>query len=429
MSDKKLQLVRGMRDLIFEDAEKLVHIIKVAREVSNKHGYREVILPTIEYYSLFAEKSGYEISKRMYVFEDLSGRKLALRPELTPSVARLYINSLQSMPKPIRLSYFSNVFRYDEPQKARYREFWQAGFEHLGSYSLLADLEVILLVFDIFEHLELKDVKIKLGSMELIKGILLDAGIEYKDLPYFLFLVDKKKFDELSKELNKYDGGVEAYNLISELSKIKADPLDMILEAKKKVKKEKYLESLEKLESMIRLLRSAGFVNIDLDLSFARGLEYYTGIIYEFNHKEIEVSIGGGGRYDSLIEYYGGPKTPATGCALGLDRIALIYRGIFKSNLKSLMIFLLDQNEDTVKEALSLSSKLRRLNIITTLDTSGKNLSESISSASKQGYDYFLIIGGREFKEGKVVLRRLKEKVQEEVSLEKVLDLFEQHVS
>ncbi len=424
MPSKKFQPVKGMRDLVYEEAEKLVHIIKVAREVSYKHGYREVILPTIEYYSLFAEKSGYEISKRMYVFEDLSGRKLALRPELTPSIARLYINSLQTMPKPVRLSYFSNVFRYDEPQRARYREFWQAGFEHLGSSSILADLEVILLAFDIFDHLELKNVKIKLGSMELIKKILLDAGIDYKDLPYFLFLIDKKKFEELSKELKKYDKGTEAYELISEISKIKATPLEMISEAKKIINKENYLEPLENLGTLIKLLKRAGLTNIELDLSFARGIEYYTGIIYEFEHEEIDVAIGGGGRYDLLIEYYGGPKVPATGCALGLDRIALIYKGEIKRNMKSLTIFLLEHDEDIIEAALSLSHKLRKQNIIVVIDTSSKNLSTSLSAASKLGYDYFLIMGGKEFKEGKVILRDLKKRIQQEVSFEKIQELF-----
>jgi len=134
----KLQNVKGTRDIIFEEAEKFIQIIDTARRISKFYGYSEAILPTLEYYELFAKKSGYEINKRMYVFEDLSKRKIALRPELTPSVARVFINKLQQLPKPLRISYFANVFRYDEPQKARYREFWQAGFEHLGLTSSIS---------------------------------------------------------------------------------------------------------------------------------------------------------------------------------------------------------------------------------------------------------------------------------------------------
>lgn len=423
MKEERLQPVRGMRDLIYEDAEKLIHIIKVAREVSYRYGYSEAILPTIEYYSLFAEKSGYEISKRMYVFEDLSGRKLALRPELTPSVARVFINHLQARPKPIRISYFANVFRYDEPQRARYREFWQAGFEHIGSPSLLADLEVIMLSYDIFSSLGLEDVKIKLGSMDLIKKLLMQAGVEYKDLPYFLFLADKKNFDELSKELSKYEKGKECYELLLSLSQIKGSANRIIEEAKALLKDAELISSLEKIAFITKCLIEDRR-DLELDLSFARGIEYYTGIIYEFQHKDLGVSIGGGGRYDLLIEYYGGPKTPATGCALGLDRIALIYKGEFKQKLRSALIFLLEQDEKTIKLSFQIASELRRANMLVCIDTSNRGISESLSYASKLGYDYFIIIGPKELKEGKVVVRSLKEKTQEEVYLNSLLDFF-----
>lgn len=425
MGEEKLRLVRGMRDLIFDDAEKLIFIINKAREISYKYGYKEAILPTIEYYSLFAEKSGYEITKRMYVFEDLSGRKLALRPELTPSVARLFINSLQSLPKPIRISYFANVFRYDEPQKARYREFWQGGFEHLGSSSLIADIEVIKLAFDIFNSLKLGEVKIKLGSMDLIKKILNNAGVEYGSIPYFLYLIDKKKFEELKKELSKHEKGEIYYELLVQLSNLKGDPLSIISKSREIIKDERLLSSINDLEFIITSLMHLGIQNIELELSFARGIEYYTGIIYEFLHKDLDVSIGGGGRYDLLIEYYGGPKTPATGCALGLDRIALVFKGDFKKNLNSASIFLLEQTNDTLSKAFEISSFLRNQNYIVTIETSEKNLSEALSKASKQNYDLFIIIGGKEFKEGKIVVRDLKKRIQREVSISKLQDILE----
>jgi len=424
MKTDKPKLVRGMRDLLYDDAEKLLFIINSAREISYKYGYREAILPTIEYYSLFAEKSGYEITKRMYSFDDLSGRKLALRPELTPSVARVFINYLQAHPKPIRISYFANVFRYDEPQKARYREFWQAGFEHLGSSNILADIEVIRLAYDIFEYLELGEVGIKLGNMDLIKKIFMNAGVEYNSLPYFLYLTDKKKFDDMKNELRKYEKGNEAYELINQLSNLKGDSESKINETLSILKDENLKKSVQNIKFVYDVLKLAKIKRIEIDLSFARGIEYYTGIIYEFSHQDLEVSIGGGGRYDLLIEYYGGPKTPATGCALGIDRISLILKKEFRKKLYSAMVFLLDQDENAISKVFEISSILRKQNIIAVLETTERNLSEALSKASKLAYDFFIIAGGKELKEGKVVVRDLKMRIQKEIPIEDLNELL-----
>lgn len=410
--------VKGMRDIIFDEAEKLVYIINVARNISSKFGYKEAILPTIEYYSLFAEKSGYEINKRMYVFEDLSGRKLALRPELTPSVARLFINSLQSLPRPIRISYFANVFRYDEPQRARYREFWQAGFEHLGSSSYLADLEVISLALEIFKALDLEKVKIKLGSMSLIRLLLNKAGVDRKDLPYFFYLIDKKEQDLLKKELSKYEKGLEAYEKLIQLSELKgfdeieANALEIIGS-----------EGAEDLKNFLHLAKLISKMNenLEINLSFARGIEYYTGVIYEFFHQSLDLSIGGGGRYDLLIEYYGGPKTPATGCALGLDRISLIFKPSKIDKKKSIMLYLIEKDEESELKAFKISSMLRNEDFIVSIDTSSKDLSDSLSKASKLDFDYFIIIG-KEAKEGKISLRDMKKREQLLIEESKLLD-------
>ncbi|HLI46545.1 MAG TPA: histidine--tRNA ligase [Geobacterales bacterium] len=424
MKQEKPQLVRGMRDLLYDEAEKLLYIIDISREISYKYGYREAILPTIEYYSLFAEKSGYEITKRMYVFDDLSGRKIALRPELTPSVARVFINKLQVMPKPLRISYFANVFRYDEPQKARYREFWQAGFEHLGSKSALADIEVIRLAYDIFETLELGEVSLKLGSMDLIKKIFLNAGVEYGSLPYFLYLTDKRKFDDLKKELNKYEKGNEAYESISQLANLQGTAEAKISEALHLLKNEELKETVNDIKYIYDVLRLIGIKEIVLDLSFARGIEYYTGIIYEFQHKELEVSIGGGGRYDLLIEYYGGPKTPATGCALGIDRIALLLKKEFKKNLSSAMIFALDQSDSLVSKVFEIAAILRKHDFQAVIETGEKDIAQALAKASKLGYDLFIILGSKELREGKVAVRNLKERTQYEVAIDNLADFL-----
>jgi histidyl-tRNA synthetase len=427
MTKEKIQLVRGMRDLIFDEAEKIVKIINIAREISNSYGYREVIPPTIEYYNLFAEKSGYEIQKRMYAFEDLSGRKVALRPEGTPSIARIFINELQALPKPVRLSYFINVFRYDEPQKARYREFWQAGFEHLGSSSILADIEIIKLCYDIFERLNLKDVKIKLGNMDLIKRLLMKSSIEEKDLPYYLHLIDKKNFEEIKNNLKTSNKGKDLYEILLQLSQLKGNIEEKFSEASK---------ILSKHEDLINLLNSfkdeviiiSSLFNVELDFSFARGIEYYTGIIYEYYHEGLEVAIGGGGRYDMLIEYYGGPRTPATGCALGIDRIALIFKNEEQIKQKKCLVYLTEVNKETMNYALSFLNEIRKFKLIVNFDTSNRNLSESLKYALKEKYDFFIIIGLKEIKNQTITIRNLHKKEQNEISLNNLAEWFSKNV-
>ena len=140
------QTVRGMRDFLPQDAKRLRFIEQIARETAELYGYEEVITPAIEYYELLAAKIGEENRKRMYVFEDLGGRKVALRPEFTASIARLVATKLQSAPKPLRLFSVGSLYRYDEPQFGRYREFWQANFELFGSTMPEADAEIISLI-------------------------------------------------------------------------------------------------------------------------------------------------------------------------------------------------------------------------------------------------------------------------------------------
>ncbi|MEM2452087.1 MAG: ATP phosphoribosyltransferase regulatory subunit, partial [Candidatus Methanomethylicia archaeon] len=133
MSKEKFKVLRGLRDLLPEEVEKMNYVKSVIRELFTLYGYKEIITPTLESYDLFEAKAGEELRHRMYTFKDLGNRKVALRPEITPSVARFYINHMLSKPKPVRLGYISNCFRYDEPQYGRYREFWQGGFELIGS--------------------------------------------------------------------------------------------------------------------------------------------------------------------------------------------------------------------------------------------------------------------------------------------------------
>ena len=193
------QPVRGMRDLTGDDAQTFTHIIDKARENATLYGYKEVITPHVEPLELLGAKSGEEIRQRMFIFKDLGDRQVALRPEFTASIARLATTALKNEPKPLRLFSVGTVYRYDEPQRGRYREFWQSNFELMGSAKPEADAEIILLTNSLMQTLGLKDYAFKIGHIGVIRGILSQEGVDEKTQNAVLQLMDKKEYDAALK--------------------------------------------------------------------------------------------------------------------------------------------------------------------------------------------------------------------------------------
>lgn len=193
------QPVRGMRDLLPEDAAVLNNVIAETRKTAKLYGYREVITPVVEPYELLAAKSGEEIRQRMFTFKDLGDRMVALRPEFTASIARLATTALRNEPKPLRLFSVGSVYRYDEPQRGRYREFWQANFELIGSSTPEADAEILTLTNNVMKMLGLRGYFFKIGHVGVLRGILSQEGVDEKVQNAILQRMDKKEYDEAFK--------------------------------------------------------------------------------------------------------------------------------------------------------------------------------------------------------------------------------------
>ncbi|MEM2727955.1 MAG: HisS family protein, partial [Candidatus Bathyarchaeia archaeon] len=214
-----LQPVRGMRDLMPEEAWKLRFIEDNARRLAELYGYEEVITPIIEHYELLAAKIGEENRKRMYVFEDMGGRKVALRPEFTASMARLVATKLLTAPKPIRLFSFGRLYRYDEPQLGRYREFWQANYELVGSSRPEADAEILHLTNDFLKSLGLRNYTVKVNHVGILREILSHEGISEDGQNAIMQALDKKNWDKAidhAKNLGARDECIEVLrNLIN----------------------------------------------------------------------------------------------------------------------------------------------------------------------------------------------------------------------
>ena len=417
------QTVRGMRDFLPEEARKLRFIEQKARETASLYGYEEVITPAIEHYDLLAAKIGEENRKRMYVFEDLGGRKVALRPEFTASIARLVATKLQSAPKPLRLFSTGSLYRYDEPQFGRYREFWQANFELFGSAMPEADAEIISLTGSFLKRIGLKDYRFKIGHVGVLRGIFAHEGINEEKQNVIMQMLDKKKWAEA---MNIVEEAKPSQRCLDSLKKLLetagGDPAATVKKIRRIV--DGYpsaVEAAENLNEIIDLLRSGGLdVEILLDAGFARGLEYYTGLIFEVYVPGIDIALGGGGRYDRLVEFFGGGKIPAVGVAAGMDRllIALENQGASEFRWKPERLLIIPVDRSMIGDAFKVASMLRADELCTEIEIMGRSVTRALSDADRRGIAFAVILGPKEMREGKVVLRHMIKRKQRTIDLD-----------
>jgi len=410
------QTVRGMRDLLPEEAAALNRVIAKARETAALYGYREVITPVVEPQELLAAKSGEEIRQRMFTFKDLGDRTVALRPEFTASIARLATTALRNEPKPLRTFSVGSVYRYDEPQRGRYREFWQSDFEVIGSSKPEADAEIILLTNSLMQAVGLRNYAFKLGHIGVLRGILSQENVDDKTQNTILQRMDKKEYDEAFALMPQ-----KCRAVIEGLLELKSGD---VFETAEKIKAyvEGYSEaaaSAENLLAILKLVTESGCEIAMVEPAFARGLEYYTGMIFEVYIPELDIALGGGGRYDRLIAAFGGEATPATGVAHGLDRIALAMQTQnlelkSKENKRGAVI---PVKEELKGDALRIAQMLRAAGLPVEFEVMGRKMAKALEDADKRQVDYVVIVGEKELQQNAVVLKDLAKREQTVVAI------------
>ncbi len=414
------QTVRGMRDLMPEEAETLNFIVCKARETAQLYGYQDVVTPIVEPYELLSAKSGEEIRQRMFTFRDLGDRTVALRPEFTASIARLATTSLKTEPRPLRIFSVGSVYRYDEPQRGRYREFWQSNFELMGSSKPEADAETIFLTNNLIKATGIQDYRFKIGHIGVIRGILNQEEVDDKTQNEVLQLMDKKEYDKALKLIKDK----ESRRFLQGLLELKGETP---IETAKAVKE--YVEGCEEAEAAADNLNCILWLVNECDCpvgtvepAFARGLEYYTGMIFEVNVPELDVALGGGGRYDRLIEVFGGEPTPAVGVAHGLDRIALAMQTqkIALSQRQEKRVVVIPVQETLKGEAVRIAHMLRDAGLSVEFEVMGRKMGKALEDADRRKMDYAVIVGEREMDEGAVVVRDLNNRAQSKVDVEKL---------
>lgn len=425
----KFQRIKGMRDFLPSDAAKLRHVEAATRDVAGLYGFAEIITPLIEHYDLLAVKSGEEIKARMYVFNDLAGRKIALRPEFTASIARLMATTLRNEPKPIRLFSTGTLYRYDEPQFGRYREFWQSNYEIFGSKRPEADVEILSLTHQLMRKLEVRRFWLKIGDVGILRGLLTEEEVEEERQNRILQLLDAKRWEDALKTAKSFKVSTKGIATLKKIFAIRdRDPLKVLQKTKKVLRDyESGINAAENLEEIVDLCkRSSDEMDILVEPRFARGLEYYTGMIFEVFVPEMDISLGGGGRYDKLVEMFGGEPTPAIGVAHGLDRISLaLEKQNTPQKILRQIVALVPIGEKAVLEAVELASQLRERGIRVEMEIMGRTVSRALQDADRREASHAIIMGPKEIAEQKVMLRDLRTRQQRLIDVQELFKVLE----
>ncbi len=426
---QKFQPVRGMNDYLPDDARKLRYVEQKTREIAQLYGYQEIITPVVESHELLAAKAGDEIRHRMYQFNDMAGRKIALRGEFTPSIARLVATRMRTAPKPIKLYCVGSLYRYDEPQYGRNREFWQANYEIMGTNNSEADVEIITLTSHLLDSIALHNYYLKIGHMGILRGILNQEGIQETQQNQIRQLLDKKQWDQALTTAQNLKASRLCLKTLRTLIQTKGNDTATILHQIDEAVKnyEAAVTATQNLREIIELIKNSSIKSeILIEAGFARGLEYYTGVIFEGYIPELErtgLAIGGGGRYDRLIELFGGEPTPAVGVALGIDRILLAIDKT-KTPLDQPArkhVIIIPLNKDMLTQAFTIASTLRQTGIPADIELMRRPVSKALSDADRRGLQYAVLIGPEEAKQDKVTLRNMKNREQKTIEREKLV--------
>jgi histidyl-tRNA synthetase len=334
----------------------------------------------------------------------------------TTPIARI-VAADKALLKPVRWYYIRPMWRYEETKAGRYREFWQAGAELIGTGDPAADAEILALTWDCLKAMGIKDFIFKVSSRRAAEALADSAGIPKDKRSAAFRAMDKiEKFGEAAVKEEMEKAGVPTKAIIKLLSLITMDT--------EKIRKElKDAQAIKEVEQVIEYAKKMGITNVKLDLSIIRGIDYYTGFVFETTVKGYEKlgSVASGGRYDSLIQIYGGAPTPATGVGIGIDRMMEIISEKISAAAKVFVINVKDEQRD---DAIKITQILRRAGISAEFNVSGKDLRKQFEYANARGIRFAVVIGPEEAKEGTVKVKDMATGKEEKVKADKLNDFF-----
>lgn len=418
----RVQRPKGTVDILPGTSDSWEKVEQTASNFFKRANYREIRTPMFENYEVFARSSGESsdiVEKEMYDFDDKGGRHIALRPEGTAGVVRAYVENKLYGPeivKPFNVFYIDPTFRYERPQAGRQREFHQIGVESFGSSSPLADVETIMMGHDLLAELGVKNYELHINSLgnAAVRKAYHDALVDY--------------FTPLKDQLSEDSQRRLSMNPLRILDS-KAEEDQKFLPDAPKIREFLDDDAKKNFETITNTLTQLG-IDYVIDDDLVRGLDYYTGVIFEFmvaDKKlwESATTILGGGRYDHLVEEFGGPATPAVGFGIGEERLMLVLKeqnpALFEYN--GIDFFITNIGEGTEMKTVEIARLLRKQGFKTQYDVDQKKLKQQFRKADRVHAKYVITLGAKELENGTLNIKRLADGKTIDLSLDDLNDM------
>ena len=429
------QPYKGARDFYPEDKRLQKYMFGKLREVVERFGYEEYDAPILEPLEIYLAKSGEEIvNEQTYVFEDRGGRKVVIRPEMTPTVSRMVAGKRQELAYPLRWYSIPNLWRYERPQRGRLREHWQLNVDIFGLSGIKAEHEIITLVDQIFKAFKAKHdmYEIRLNSRQLINFALKDyLGLDEAQAYSISKLVDRIHKMEQHEFITQADaicspsmreaGVVERLLAVLAVKKLKDLPPELLNHP-----------SVLELRRLLSLLEASGITNAIFDISLMRGFDYYTDIVFEVfdKHPDNNRAMLGGGRYDGLVGLFGVKPVPTVGFGWGdvtlqnfLELHDLLPKLEPETDLYAVLV------GDVFEKSQKTIASLREMGLNVAVDLSGRKIGDQFKTADKKNAHYVIVIGEKELAEEQFTLKNLKTGADEKHSLQRIVSLVKDHRS
>ena len=421
MSHKEFTKLPGFRDFPPEDFDRRSHIQGAWRRVAQRYGFQEYDGPPLESLDLYVEKSGDEIVGQLYNFVDKGDRDVALRPEMTPSLARILAKRSRGMSKPIKWFSMPQLFRYERAQRGRLREHFQWNVDIIGEPSVAADAEVLAIAIDGLRELGFtaKDFSARVSDRRLLTALLLVIGVQEENLGATFGVIDKieRLPAEKAEDLLVEEAGLDKAEIEVLKSLLSSTEIDDV--ARAFGDDARVAEELHRFRQYTDMLEAMGLGDfVELDLRIVRGLAYYTGIVFElFDRKGDLRAICGGGRYDRLLELVGGDPQPAVGFGMGDVVLGELLKemNLVPEYERALDYFLVAVTGEEYPAALRLAHQLRDQGHSVAYGLKQQGVAKQMKAAAREGANTVLIIGPDELANGTVLVRDMTSGEQREV--------------
>jgi len=420
-----MKTIKGTRDFLPEEMILRQQVLEKMKSVFEIFGFQPIETPALENWEVLSAKGagGPEILKETYNFEDFGGRRIGLRFDLTVPLARV-IALNPNLNLPFKRYQIQNVWRYGDIAKDRFREFLQADIDIVGSDNMLADAEIIACVISVLTELGFKDFTVRLNNRKTLSALAKYAGVPEEKVIDTLRTIDK--YDKIGEEgvkeqlLTKISGAATTKILEIIISKG-----NLALEELEKLVKDKQgIEELKQIISYLKLMKVEP--KFEIDLSLARGLDYYTGPIFEVFAEEGIGSIAGGGRYDKMIGLFSGKDIPATGISFGIERIIEVMkeREMIKTKKSNIKVFVVAVNDKVRDKVLEIAQMLRNNSVSADFDLRLRSLSKQLDYINSLGIPNAIIVGEKELKNNSVKLRNMNTGEEKLLKIDDILKSF-----